>query len=148
MDRTIERNWGSGCIGGDSLVLVRVPPTGTDIGDAIQHMYRAVHEVRAGDAVLCEGGVYLPVECTWRVPVDPAAVSSGLLPMVSVGGVTLTYDHPVMQDTCSWCQAASHPQAVPLSASPTHAVFNIHGAAMVLVPWHIHPTTRLGCCGV
>ena len=94
---TIQPNRGSGCFRGDSLVLVQVPPTGTDIGDAIQHMYRAVHEVCAGDAVLCEGGVYLPV--------DPAVVSSGVLPMVSVGGVTLTYDHPVKQDTCSWCQA-------------------------------------------
>ena len=82
-----------GCFGGDSLVLVQVPRTGTDMGDAIQHIYRAVHEVFAGDAVLWEGGVYLPVESTRRVPVDPAVVSSGVLPMVSVGGVTLTYDH-------------------------------------------------------
>ena len=92
---TIQPNRGSGCFGGDSLVLVQVPRTGTDMGDAIQHIYRAVHEVFAGDAVLCEGGVYLPVESTRRVPVDPAVVSSGVLPMVSVGGVTLTYDHPV-----------------------------------------------------
>ena len=83
----------------------------------------------AGNAVLCEG-VYLPVESTRRVPVDPAVVSSGVLPMVSVGGVTLTYDHLVKQDSCA------------------QTVFPIKdGAAMVLVPWHIHPTTRLGCCG-
>ena len=47
------------------------------------------------------------VEATWRVPIDASVVTLGLLPMVSVGGVALTHDHPVKLDRCRWCRAGS-----------------------------------------
>jgi hypothetical protein len=43
--------------------------------------------------------VFVPVEATWRVPIDASVVTLGLLPMVSVGG--------------------------PLSEANSEAVFNI-----------------------